>query len=60
MTDMLNSEQRSAVKTCATIGHSWHVVLGVECCVCCGWPRSAVAERAGGTRKENKFHKDGE
>jgi hypothetical protein len=50
--DMLNSEQRSALKSCAENGHSWWTnKKGDEYCSCCGWPKDGVLESAGGYAK---------
>ena len=45
MSDMLNSEQRSAVRHCAERGHDWKqsMVYG-ENCGCCGWPSPEVPD----------------
>jgi hypothetical protein len=49
----INSDQRSAVRSCGENGHNWTTSEhGEDYCLCCGWPRSAVAKHAGGERPD--------
>jgi hypothetical protein len=51
VSEWFNSDQVSAVRSCASAGHSWSKD-DRERCRGCGWPRDMVCQHRGGTKAE--------